>query len=87
MSTHIVGFVPPDDKYNAMKSAWDSCKKAGVDIPERVLDFFNHTTPSEHGAEVDIDFKEWNEDMREGIEIDLSTLPSNVKVIRFYNSW
>lgn len=87
MSTHVIGFKPPDEKWQKMKAVWDSCKKAGVDIPPDVEDFFNGEPPDDMGVEVELPVHEWRDDMRRGFELYVSELPVDVKVIRFYNSW
>lgn len=87
MSTHVIGFAPPDDKWKAMKAIWDSCEAAGVPIPKEVERFFGGERPDESGVEVDVPVREWGDDSREGYEIDVAAIPAHVKSIRFYNSW
>lgn len=87
MSTHVIGFVPPDDRWAKMAEVWRSCRNAGIDPPPEVEAFFDDGEPDPHGQEVRIPHRHWTAEMREGIEIDVSDLPSHVKVIRFYNSW
>lgn len=87
MSTHVVGFRPPDEKWKKMKAVWDACKVAKTEIPESVVDFFNGETPDPAGVEVEIKAKDWSMDSASGYEIDLDKLPKDIKTIRFYNSW
>jgi len=87
MSTHIIGFVPPDEKWKKMKAIWDACEVAGIEAPREVWKFFNDQEPDERGVEVSVPHKEWGEDMRQGIEINVDEIPKHVKTIRFYNSW
>ena len=90
MSTHVIGFAPPDEKWKAMKSVYDSCINAGIYIPAEVENFFNGEKPDPAGVSTNIGFlaSKWTDgDMCSGIEIDLSKLPKNVKIIRFYNSY
>lgn len=89
MSTHVVAFRPADEKWKQMKTVYDACRKAGVPTPEEVDDFFNGETPDENGVEVNIEQakQEWRDYSREGFEIDISKLPKDIKIIRFYNSW
>ncbi len=90
MSTHVVGFIPPDEKWKEMKAAYDACAKAGVSIPEEVSAFFGHAEPDESGREVSLEedcAKPWQDDYRQGFEVDISKLPPHVKTVRFYNSW
>jgi len=89
MSTNVVAFRPADEKWKQMKAVYDACDKAGVSIPEEVDDFFNGEPPDEAGVEVAIAhaMQEWNDDGGEGYEVDISKLPKDIKIIRFYNSW
>lgn len=91
MSTHVVGFKPPDDKWKKMKAVWDACSKAGISVPDDVLEFFGHATPDSKGVEVEIEdhecCDEYNARESQGFEINIKKLPPDVTVIRFYNSY
>jgi len=91
MSTFVKGFRPPDVKWDQMKSAWDACEAAGIDIPDDVSKFFGYEVPDDAGIEIDLEnhecCQEYNEDMRVGFQIDISKLPPNIKYIRFVNSY
>lgn len=87
MSTHVIGFAPPDAQWQKMKDIWDACKRAGIGLPEEVVEFFNGTPPDERGVEVEINATKWQDDSREGFEISVADIPEHVKLIRFYNSW
>jgi len=70
MSTHVVGFRPPDEKWKKMKAVWDACEAAGAKIPDEVSDFFDGEEPDARGVEVDLEesdvAKKWRDDGREG---------------------
>lgn len=90
MSTHVIGFRPPDERWEAMKHIWDACKVAGVAPPEEVYDFFEGVEPDDRGVEVQLKgsvAKPWRDEMAEGFEVDVRLLPPDVRFIRFYNSW
>ena len=91
MSMHVVGFKPADEQWKKMKAAWDACKSAGVDPPLEVHEYFDGDDPGDApGIEVDILSKatrKWQDDSREGFDVDVSALPSGVRYIRFYCSW
>ena len=89
MSTHVVGFVPPDDKWRQMKQVWDACERAGVECPPDVYKFFNDEPPDECGHEVSLKgaLRPYKAEMHEGFEVDISKLPPNVKIIRFWNAY
>lgn len=90
MSTHAVGFRPADAMWNKMKAIYEACEKADVDVPVEVMRFFEDEEPGDKpGKEVDIKeaAKEWNDEYRQGFEIDITKLPKDVKIIRVYNSF
>ena len=87
MSTHVIGFAPPDEKWRQMKAIWDSCKAAKIAVPREVEKFFNEMPPDPAGVEIELETREWKDDMKEGIEIFVDKIPKHVKLIRFYNSW
>lgn len=88
MSTHVVGFRPPDEKWRQMKAVWDACVAASTDIPMDVLDFFGHEDPDERGVEISLNFTGWNDGRSsEGFEVQVADIPEGCATIRFYNSW
>ena len=87
MSTGVFGIRPPDEKWKEMKKIYDACKKLDEDIPDFVWEFFNKQEPEPDGVFVEIDKKEWSDDYRMGIEVEVAKLPKDVTIIRFYNSW
>ncbi len=94
MSTHVIAFKPADEKWHAMKAVWDACKKAKIPVPPEVEDYFDHTEPDPQGVRVDSDVlatyrcvKEYRGEMEEGLEVDITNLPADVKIIRFVNSY
>lgn len=55
MSTHVVGFRPPDEQWKKMKVAWEACEDAGAEIPAAVLQFFGDEEPGDRpGMEVSL---------------------------------
>jgi len=91
MSTHVIGFRPPDDRWRQMKAVYDASKAAGIDPPQVVQAFFEYGPPDEAGVEVDLDgsdaVREWKDDSSLGFEIDVRNLPPDLHILRFYNSW
>jgi len=96
MSTHVVGFRPPDEKWKKMKAVWEACKKADMDPPEEVQDFFEYEGPDDQGVEVREEalrkagaISQWEDKdgSASGYEIDVTKLPKDVKIVRVYNSW
>lgn len=91
MSTHVVGFAPPDEKWQKMKAVWDACAAAKIPVPDEVDRFFNFNVPDSSGVEIELEnlecVSEYRAEMVDGFQIDLSKLPPNVKFIRFFNSY
>lgn len=90
MSTHAVGFRPPDKQWKKMKRIWEDCEEAGVSIPKEVEKFFQGESPGDApGMEIDLGeaVTRYNAEMCDGYEIDVTKLPEGVKIIRVYNSY
>lgn len=94
MSTHVVGFKPPDEKWKRMKAAYDACVAAGLGPPQEVWDFFNGEAPDEGGVVVPEEqlescgaIREYSAESCGGYEILIDKLPEGVKVVRVYNSF
>jgi hypothetical protein len=90
MSTHVIGYKPADETWKKMKAVWDSCRVAGVPVPDTVSSYFNGEYPGDTpGMEISIQHavKELSVDATDIIEVDISKLPAGVSHIRFCNSW
>jgi hypothetical protein len=73
-----------------MKLIWNACKTASITIPTEVWDFFDGEDPGDKpGAEISIKgaVRSWQDKEREGYELDVTKVPDDVKIIRFYNSY
>ena len=90
-NNYIVGFKPPDDQFKKMKGVYDACVKAGINVPDEVMEFFNDEPPDDSGVAVELDkhkaVKEYSAEMQDGFELDLIKLDPNIKLIRFYHSY
>jgi hypothetical protein len=90
MSTRVVGFQPADERWKQMKLIWDTCEAAGLIAPNAVYEFFGDEPPGDKpGRVVDLEavLVPWRDEGSEGFQLEVSQIPPNVKVIRFYNSW
>lgn len=91
MSSHVVGFRPPDEKRKKMYEVWKTCSIAGIEPPDEVSEFFDYEDPDVLGVEVDLIKKalvtEWSNNGSRGFEIHVDDIPENITVIRFFNSW
>ena len=89
MSTHVVGFKPPDAKWKKMKRVWDACVEADIEIPTEVTMFFEGESPDELGVRVELEEEvcctDYSEEMQTGFEIDVKKLPKDITLIRFYS--
>jgi hypothetical protein len=87
MSTHIIGFRPPDEKWKKMKEVWDRCNELKIEPPKEVKDFFQGEEPDPNGIEVNIPTRKWENEYGSGFEIMIKDIPKDIEIIRFYNSW
>jgi hypothetical protein len=88
MSTHVTGFVPPDEQWAKMKAVWDACCAGGIPVPDEVVSFFGDEEPDPAGVEVELPLRKWNGGEKgAGFELDVTAIPEHVKILRFYNSW
>lgn len=101
MSTHISGLKPIDDDWRKMKAVYDACEAAGIDIPHEVDEFFDCREPDEKGVHVDLPFNNYdNNDSKnhpaiskgsdsssEWWDVEINSIPPDVKIIRFLHSW
>ena len=91
VSVNLVGFRPADKKWAQMKAVWDACEAAGIEAPSEVDEFFNYDPPNDAGVEVELEEHECCSQYREsgidGFDIDVSKLPDDVTLVRFFISW
>lgn len=92
MSTHVLGFRPPDEKFQQMKAVYDACQAAGVEVPDDVQNFFEYGPPDDAGVQLDLQrdseaVHEWRDESCEGYEVDLRKLPQGIHIIRFENCY
>ncbi len=92
MSTSVYGIIPADEKFHKMKDIYDRCEELGVVPPEEVIDFFDGERPDASGVVMWLEgnsdaITEYNHDMQQGYEVEISKLDPNIKILRFVNSW
>ena len=92
MGTFVIGIKPPDERWQKMKRVWDACIAADIPVPDVVGAFFisDEEEPDPAGVMVELPpnaVREWSGKEAEGFEVVLSDVPSDVTIIRFYNSW
>lgn len=91
MSIQVVGFRAPDEHFKKMEKVWDACKAAKIELPEEVDLFFDGLPPDDKGLVIDLGQEDgvtdWEGDNAEGYEVDVTKLPKDLTIIRFYKSW
>jgi len=92
MSTFVRGIIPKDEKYNKMLKVYEACEAAETEQPIEVIQFFrldDFDEPDPNGLIIDLDdiTTDWQSDSCTGVEIDITKLPKDVKIIRFMNCW
>ena len=90
MSTDVVGLRPADETWDKMKEIWDACTASNVEIPLQVRKFFNDESPEDKpGMEIPLKgaVTKWRGECQDGLEVDLTKLPPDVKILRFFNSY
>lgn len=87
MSMHVVGIKPPDDTWKKMLAVREACIAAGVAIPREVYEYFGNEVPDPNGVVVDVRAEGWKDHSREGLIVNISTLPKGVNLLRFYCQW
>jgi len=91
MHTSVYGIKPAGKKFKEMEKIYHLCNEQGITIPDEVDDFFDGETPDSKGVVVELNtnrgVSEYHEEMQEGIEVDLSMLPKDIRIIRFVNSY
>jgi len=92
--TYVVGFKKPDERWRQRKAIYDACEAANIEPPEEVCRYFEGDKPDPAGVNVSHAalrecgaVTEWEEDMSNGYEVDVTKLPPDVTVIRFVNSY
>ena len=95
MSTHVVAFRDMDGEFARMLQIKRLCDESHVSYPKEVDVYFGNEAGEDEAylrdtkLEVPLGdaLKEWSEDSASGYEVEVSRIPSDVKTIRFSNSW
>ena len=98
MSTYIQAFVPDTDPtYLKHKKVLLACIDAGIsELPKETSEYFGgYKNPEMEVLEEKLQvrlkegthYKEWQDDMRVGFEIELKDIPQGVTKLRFVNSY
>lgn len=90
-SVRLLGFGPPDDRWKEMAEVYFACRRAGVTVPDEVESYFDEGAPEPIGKDTDLTHltKEWDVPSgwpALGLEIEVSKIPGNIELLRFYYS-
>jgi len=78
---YFQGIVEPDEMWKQMKTVWESCVKAGIDVPREVYDYFKGEVPHKEGVRIEIFPTILTEIYETTYRIDPKTLPKDIKYI------
>lgn len=88
---YVLGIKPPDERWQQMKTIWDSYMAAKLPVPDEIWNFFNGEEPDSMGVIVDLRDHDcatrFQAEMKSGLVIDLSKVPDGVQYLRFYQDW
>ncbi len=95
MSTSVVAFRDMGGEFTRMVEVKLFCEAHHVSYPKEVQDYFGSNviesveTLRDELLTVDLGgaLTEWQDESAQGYEVDVTKLPSEVKTLRFYNSW
>ena len=95
MSTRVTAFRDMNGEFKKMLEAKKFCDERELSYPAEVRTYFgNCADQSEESIAQELltivtkDWvKEWSGDYGQGFEVDVASIPKEVKTIRFYNSW
>lgn len=96
MSTHIQAFIPDQDaEYKRHKIVLLVCSDAKVSLPEETAQYFGSKVADKALLEEKLQimltkgehYVDYDEDMCQGFEVDLTKLPKGVTKLRFFNSY
>jgi hypothetical protein len=89
----IKAVIPADAEWHRMKTVWEACIAADVEIPAEVMDFFAGETPRGGGKVLYIGDEKHaavtyvEEDDFAHYDVELDKLPKNAKFVRFCIDW
>lgn len=82
-----MGVTPPDAEFKKMLDAYNACVAAGVEVPKKVYEFFNHSNPDPRGLELRLKEEHGLSKVQYGFDVELAKLPKNVKILKFVLSY
>jgi hypothetical protein len=86
---HILGFRPPDARWEQMRQVYEGCQRAGVPVPREVEAFFGWGPPDPAGIRVELPVRVWEDPARDqdGYELLVADIPPQVTVVRVSMSY
>lgn len=90
-SFYVTGCREKGADYDRMKAIYENCQELGIPVPKEVNKYFNWDEPSEDGPEIDLEdagyAEEYSEDGEHGFIVDLSSLPDDIRKVKFRVSY
>ena len=89
MSTYVQGLKSKTEEYQIKLDIYNACKKINIEPPREIVDFFDGEI-CEDGIIIELPkeaVREYSDEYRNFLEVDLTKLPDNVSKIRFVNSY
>lgn len=95
MSTHVIAFRDMDGEFKRILEAKKFCDERHLSYPKEVEAYFRgYAGISENGlreqfltVNIDTILTRWQDESSAGYELEVTQLPKEVKILRFYNSW
>lgn len=89
-NTYIQGLKPKTGEYQIRLDVFTSCKKINIEPPKEIKDFFYNGEICEEGIVTELPkeaVREYTDEYREFLEVDLTKIPDDISRIRFVNSY
>ena len=83
----ILYLRPHDMKAKCYHEVYAACKRADIEVPEEVMEFFEYAEPSPEGTEACLKHKSWDEEKRHVIEVKTKDIPEGSELIRIICNW
>lgn len=89
ISTYVQGLKPKTEEYQTKLDIYIACRKINIEPPREIVDFFDGEI-CEEGIVTELPkeaVREYSDEYRDFLEVDLTKLPPDVSEIRFVNSY
>lgn len=90
INTYVQGLKPKTNEYQIKLDIFISCKKLNIEPPKEIKDFFYDWEICEEGIVTELpkeSVREYTDEYRDFLEVDLTKIPKDISKIRFVNSY